>query len=34
MRAAIDEVAGDDSVAADALHAYVVMAAEGMRNQA
>ena len=33
MRAAIDELAGDDPVVADALHAYVSMAAEGMRNQ-
>ena len=34
MRAAIDEVAGDDAEAADALHTYVTMAAEAMQNRA
>jgi hemoglobin len=34
MRAAIQDVAGDDPEAAGALHAYVTMAAEAMQNRA
>ena len=33
MRAAIDATAADDQEAADALHAYVTMAAEAMQNR-
>ena len=33
MRAAIDATAADDREAADALHAYVTMAAEAMQNR-
>ena len=33
MRAAIDATAADDHEAADALHAYVTMAAEAMQNR-